>query len=398
MSNKYLAVIPAAFALFLAGCGGGSDSTPEETPGGTPEPPAATNCRGGTIPGPNSTCIPAPTPAPTAFEEAGGTPGALLNEDGGLNFNATSIALPTKVSDLIAGLHGSKNPGMTWDEILNAQEVSLTIGTVTGPGKAVSVKGKELSDFTSNGTDGISAIGNTDKGDITTAHYMGIVGQLVCNGGDCKVTDDKLVGTWYFQGTDNAQMLVKKDDEYVNRDTMNHADWGVWLVAEGQTGKLIRLHRSGGPESHSQNDGGYTPSLVKVPGLSDSATYNGQAAGVSTLYESGTVGSFTATAKLTAKFDTTAKLSGEITGFQGNAVGNNWKLELIETNLLSNGATTTDDSAVGRGATKAINQVEQLATWSAELYGEDGKRPVGVVGDFDGHFADGQAVGVFHAE
>ena len=389
--------VTVAGALALAGCGGESSTTtttqrvvPPVVP---PVPPSSTE---------------------TPFEKAGGTTGALLDPEGDLYVaplnNTAGFEEAKKDGDLISGLYGSKNPGKKWHEILGATDMSLGGGT----GKAVKVTGKR-SDW------GITSTPvTTQNTPITTdVSHKGFTGALICTGADCNspaTASAEFAGSWYFYVTDDtstvsvneaaADWVKDKDDDkkYVLRTAQAYADWGVWLAdVTGRPGRIIHRYRRGGP-----NPGG-TWSGDKAPmGASNEATYTGGAVGVSTLYETKEdagdekVGSFTATAELTATFGSSPTLEGKITDFKGDAVNTNWELELQSSTLTDTGglaaSDNADDNVTNRQTT--ANRAVSFDSWNAQFYGTgtDNDRPVGVVGDFDGRFRDGQAVGVFHAE
>jgi len=393
--------VTLAGALALAGCGG-SDNKPAAVQNNDDDdngPVIQTQCLDGTTVTAPDTC-PVP-PSESAFAKAGGTPGALLNKEGNLVLNnVLATALP-KSSDRIAGLHGSANPGMKWHEALNASKVSLTIGTgngaLTGEGYAIKVTGKKLTDL-QRGSGNDLAAANTDKGGVNDdAVYMGVEGQLVCNADNCKAPSGSggLIGDWYFIADDADAEVVKNGDKYALRATKPHADWGVWLTdATAGAGKQIQRLRTAGPTA--------SLNLAIVNGLPKTATYTGGAVGVSTLHKSGddaaAVGSFTADAELKVTFHTEPKLEGTIKGFDGDAVNTGWELKLMESTIDSSGGTLADSGGATHRQTKGGSAAAQPNGWQAQLYGEANKRPSGVVGDFDGRFVDGQAVGVFYAD
>ncbi len=444
-----------ALSMALAGCGGSSSSggAATSTTSATTTPSTPLNCTGGEVAnlagtacitrltaaqcpanGVNSAgnaCNPAPAePEKTPFEMAGGTPGALLIASGPraglLNREArpetatgfgqfgtvtTAAFNALKPTDKIEGLNGSENPGMTWFNALGAGKTSLTIITggnpVVGEGYALKVTGEDVSDFEFSTVSAPSEGSSSTKGavlglaDGTQVEYMGINGVLICNGDSCSANDDnQLTGDWYFQaraesGTDpDTTLWVKKGKEYALRSTQPHADWGVWLSdADGNgPGKDIEWY------AHGSSTGSLT--FGPVAGLSNTATYEGPAVGVSTLSKTedkaATVGSFTATAKLTATFGTSPTVSGKITDFKGNAVNDKWELELQSSAIETSGAL--GDSGTGTNRATKVGSVSIANTWNAQLYGEENSRPSGVVGEFDGRFDDGQAVGVFHAK
>jgi len=415
--------VTLAGALALAGCGGGS-GTPGTGDGDRRGSTTFTNktiCSNGTeVTGTGSTASAAAsdaadkcpaTPAETPFAKAGGTPDALLDKDGALvHAMAAQSAFDKakKDGELITGLYGSENPGMKWHEALNASKVSLTIGTDdaarTGEGYAIKVTGKKVADLQERTTAISFDSSAVDKGDVVDDNvaYKGIAGRLICNGDNCKdAVNGAVVGDWYFVADNADAEWVKDGENYAARSGKPHADWGVWLsdAASGSAGKRIQLFRNGGPVA--------TLGLNVVSGLPTTATYNGGAAGVSTLYSSGndaaTVGSFTADAELKVTFDDTEanrRLEGTIKGFRGDAVNTAWELKLMSSEIDSNfglAASPTNTLATHR-QTKGGNAAAHRNGWTAQLYGEANKRPSGVVGDFDGRFVDGQAVGVFHAK
>jgi len=409
--------VTVAGALALAGCGGGGG-----TPAGDVDDDDDDNvvtqiqCLDGTTVTAPATCPAAP--AESAFAKAGGTPGALLIASGAnagqLNWSNTAASpremafIALKDTDKISGLHGSKNPGMKWYEALGAQkDVELTISGATRKTNALKVTGKKLSELQENSTDP-SIPSNPTAGTIVNddVGYMGIPGRLICNGDNCKQpAENGLIGDWYFIADSETQEWVKDDDEYVNRDTKPHADWGIWLVDQvNDPGKTINWHRSAGLTANLKLD-----LATDAPAAFNKATYKGAAVGVSTIYETdddpATVGSFTATAELTATFGGSPMLEGTIKDFDGLAANKDWELTLDETAIEATGAladagegNTNQQTSIGPGGQVASAE----GSWNAQLYGtgatSPNERPVGVVGDFDGRFIDGQAVGVFHAD
>ena len=418
ISKLYMPAVTLAGALALAGCGGGS-STPAGDVDDDDDDNVVTKiqCQDGTEVTAPATC---PTvAAESAFAKAGGTPGALLIASGAnagqLNWSSAGAGPRAtafnalKDADKISGLHGSKNPGMKWYEALGAQkDVELTISGATRKTNALKVTGKKLSELQEDSTDP-SIPSNPTAGTIVNAEvgYMGIPGRLICNGDNCKQpAENGLIGDWYFIADSETQEWVKDDDEYVHRDTKPHADWGIWLVDQvNEPGKTINWHRSAGVTANLKLD-----VAANAPAAFNKATYKGAAVGVSTIYKTdddpATVGSFTATAELTATFHTDpteSTLEGTIKDFDGLAANKDWELTLDETLIESTGALGT--AGTGTNRQTSIGPGGQVASaegsWDAQLYGTGAtpnERPVGVVGDFDGRFIDGQAVGVFHAD
>ena len=440
ISKLLMPAVTVAGALALAGCGGGSSTTTtattERNTGGTlsgsGENGAFTDADCVSINGAGSAANSAGTGCSlstsqatrSAFERAGGTPSALLkSEDNTIHYN-TSNALPKEADWSVVN---GENRGEKWTKVLNAGKVSLTIEGVTKETDALKVTGKATADVFST----VPSADDLDvpKDDVTTDNvvYMGIAGNLICNSeAGCDVREGKLVGDWYFYADNANAYWVKADDDsgdYESRDNQAWAEWGVWLDEEStsETGRIARLlamgHVTGAENAELNLDAVETG----TPAAFNKATYEGDAVGVSTLYETEKdkgderVGSFTATAELTATFhDSTPTLEGKITKFRGTAVpaGDKWELTLLPT-LISitpgteNGQTSQANVDGQRGGTRggdalAIHGAHDGTTagngWSGQLYGENGERPDGVVGNFDGRFVEGQAVGVFHAD
>ena len=426
ISKLLMPAVTVAGALALAGCGGGS-STPTVTTDlstglrGSGPDGAITNADCARLNGTGSTANAGGTGCTggdnTQTTQGNLTGAALLiaSDPGKGDLNRAeeapaliSMADYNKLEEdqkVYRGL-GVK-PGDKWHTALGVTEkVDLT--NPRGGAKittyALASEDKEIADFGINFT-----VSETDTGEIlqdpnTTADaavtYMGIQGNLVCNDASaCSSAEDKLTGDWYFiPTTANVDKdWVKKGKIYIDRASVAYADWGVWLGPDSGTGagsgQEIRWFRTGHVTGSSPLD--YDADTRTVL---NSATYTGKAHGVSR-YKAA-VGTFMAEAKLTAKFngddDTGTTLGGEITEFtavNNDAVNEDWKLILMETAIASSSNSVS-------GGSIAIGQ-EELAVstggWTAELYGEENKRPDGVVGDFDGRFGDGQAVGVFQA-
>ncbi|MCY3997549.1 MAG: hypothetical protein OXF07_15535 [Rhodobacter sp.] len=253
----------------------------------------------------------------------------------------------------------------------------------------------------------------------------GIDGTLVC-AAECKYTkkgtDEQttISGSWYFtvsgsEATTPKALYVEdaKTKDYVPRITKPYGEWGYWLPGSGDKrvdiyyaanapGALeLRDYRGRGdrvgPDCDVDMDvaGDYC-GLAPTVAVSNRATYTGDAKGVSYLYGSERkVGAFDATATLHAQFGhgnnnagNEVRLSGVISDFKGVAVNGDWELELERDYGTG---TVTDGGTYG-------NLEGKRGEWEAQLYGEDGKRPTGAVGAFDGYFNDGEVVGGFHVK
>ena len=85
-------------------------------------------------------------------------------------------------------------------------------------------------------------------------------------------------------------------------------------------------------------------------------------------------GHFDATVNLTARFEATPMLGGNITGFVGNAVNSGWNVVLNQAELADTGALSGNGIAYGGAAAGA---------WTAQGYGPTRTPSVGNVGDAD---------------
>jgi len=416
--------VTVAGALALAGCGGGS-STPVTTDTRTVGTTTLTIQPGATShhAGYNYTCDKDRTAAcvititngviqtgaagvtremakaPSTTTQEGLTASALLLSNGFLH-EASAEAdqaafLKAKTGgDLIFG--DSINAGEKWYDALDATERELTVKGQKSETYALSATGKKVSAF------GSVTITSAENGQtVGSAAYKGITGTLVCNGTSCGKTEGDeptLTGGWYFfAAAGDTNDYVKGDDgNYVLRSTQTNADWGIWLNTTAATNSAPAVSEITQRINVAQVGDILTDVDDNAPSGFNTATYEGDAGGVSTLYKKGetaaTVGEFTATAELTATFsDASPMLKGRIFGFDGDAVNRNWELTLADT-ALSSGTVTAGTTRIGEIAGPTGS------SWEAHLYAKRaGTRPDGVVGGFDGRFTDGQAVGVFHA-
>ena len=227
-----------------------------------------------------------------------------------------------------------------------------------------------------------------------TGLYKGIDGVVFCAGTDCKVTDGKLAGSWYFTtNVINAETyyeMVDGDADYTP-ETL-YAQFGHWLTMD-RNAATVRTYAMTG------HTGTGDVMMVNMDAedttLTDkSATYEGTAVGMSLHKEvdsdgapvPGTLqsGTFTAAVTLTAKFQATPMLGGYINGFEGNAVDPDWRVTLVESAFA--GAALTGGTTIATG---------QDGVWSATGYGNAAERPTGIFGGFNAHFSDGHAAGAY---
>ena len=215
---------------------------------------------------------------------------------------------------------------------------------------------------------------------------MGIPGTILCRGDDCEAGDKKVTGSWFF-APDMPKEKYVEDGKGLYEVETAYAKYGHWLTVDDDGTVTV----------HTYNSNAYrgTPDWRRVNESSDvltdkSATYRGSAAGMSA-HRSGDAissGKFTATVTLTAEFHATdPKLSGQVSNFEGAAVGSeDWSVRFYEAPV------DVDNGTVVAGRTVASGRD---GTWSATSYGDSDKRPTGIHGDFNAHFSDGHAAGAY---
>ena len=196
---------------------------------------------------------------------------------------------------------------------------------------------------------------------------------------------------------DTADVDESKSESYVP-ETL-YAQFGHWLTVVDATG-VATVNRYAFTDSTNAN--GADLSYLKVDGVPDSATYTGDAAGMSlhkTVDSDGEItsiysGAFTADAELTLRFGdgVDVTLGGTIDNFQTESDGMNvdsmWTVELERT-------TFTGGSLAGGSNGKTVVTSGRDGDWTATAYGETGMRPTGIFGGFNAHFSDGHAAGVY---
>ena len=129
--------------------------------------------------------------------------------------------------------------------------------------------------------------------------------------------------------------------------------------------------------------------------LPGTATYKGSALGLSALktYTAGEhtgqrSGQFTADVTLNAKFGASRELGGTVDNFMGNAVDDDWSVEL-QKNADNVYFWVSGGVAQGAGGSRT-------GTWQGYPFNQDGVgRPVGFHGNFNAHFKNGHAFGAF---
>ena len=336
------------------------------------------------------------------------SPGATTPGTSGASAPASTVPAAHK--------HTANNAqGRTWAEIAGEANVMMKrLGDSTTPNPVIpvaSIAGMTASAVAPTGTD-LSTTGNTDGTSTSGGTYMGIPGTVWCLGGNdgCSVTDGKLDAGWYFSpdsatayyirnpNRDNsaATPYVAEASTTTDDYASSYASYGYWLTVTGTawTVETFALANGGGTTA------GTDFTLAADADLGDSATYRGEAVGMSvrkTPKAGGgnhiDSGMFTAAVTLTAKFSDTAAaqtVSGLINNFQGDAVGSGWSVRLDA------------PAAGGFGGGLAVASGED-GLWSATAYGDrpvttpatDLARPAGIFGGFSAHFLDGHAAGAY---
>ena len=224
-------------------------------------------------------------------------------------------------------------------------------------------------------------------------------GTFVCLAESCAAVDegDEIGDGWYFTANADANpnlWYAKSDDG--NYKQVAYLEWGVWYETGGSDDSpTYTLSAFAGEGEHSGPIAGHRGNIETVGdddnGLAKTATYTGDAQGLSTFRASTSgeaaapvrSGHFTADVELKATFGGSPTLEGMIDGFEGDAVNTGWKVEIMDTTTLA---------ADGAGNVKGGGH------FTHQTYGEDGKRPTGIVGRFGKDFSDGAVVGVYHAD
>ena len=372
----------------------------------------------------------------------------LGSTDNNIATAAADIPVTTGANAVKGVTSGNNSKGMTWamivgdDDVVTKQLGAITGGTFTAGNqglKVASLAGMDALavDKTESGGDPAPVLvstgtfadgmtyGTPSVAGTPGTEYMGIPGVVFCLGSDCEVgaagtaNAGKLVGSWYFAPSNADTQYVNREDDPATDNVDEsllympetlYVRYGYWLTygdrdqatdadASNDAAVLNRyIVLSGSGATASPN-----LSYAKAPGAPDSATYSGDAIGMSVhkvLDMDGEVtsidsGGFMADVELELRFGTTTDvtLGGTIDNFEGNAVDSNWSVELERRVFgTADGATLgafTDGKAVASG---------RDGEWTATAYGADTERPTGIFGAFNAHFSDGHAAGVYVAD
>ena len=314
--------------------------------------------------------------------------------------------------------------GKTWAGIVGDKAMESRVGASNAPVMIASIDGMsadavavaiaEKTDGYSNGDDFTTA--DEDSG------YNGIPGIAYCLSDTCTVTDGKLEKGWYFTPEDATEFYVKQtnnpetdvdESKLYEVDTL-YAQFGHWLTMvahEADAGTMVvqvnRYATTGG----NTTDLSYLP----APGKPDSATYNGDAAGMSlhktvdtdSVVTSIYSGAFEADAELILRFGDGIDLTlgGTIDNFRTMSDGVNvdplWTVELERRVFTGDGL---EDGAAGSFTDGKTVATGRNGVWSATAYGpapvnvagdDVNPRPTGIFGGFNAHFSDGHAAGAY---
>ena len=301
--------------------------------------------------------------------------------------SATTNAAPEIIAaDMKSAVQMDDATGMIWAQIVGEDNVTMSrLGGSNMNVPIASIAGMARSSI----VDSDFGEGATEASDGTgfDGDYKDIPGTVHCLGTDCKVTDGKLAGSWYFQPTSPKAYYEKVGTDTMYTVEANYTRFGHWLTFSDAVATV---------NTYAWTDGNAEDvALNEDPMLDDSATYAGTAAGMSLhktfdsqgepqdLYS----GRFTADVTLKADFDNTPTVKGTVDNFQGPATDLSWSVELKEMALgTSRGGTAGETSTGGTGAD---------GQWNNQAYGVGFKRPTGILGDFTAHWTDGHVAGAY---
>ena len=298
-------------------------------------------------------------------------------------------------------LRGLPEDAMTWEQIAGADNlVKKAFGTDNMDVDVLPLAGMPLTVLTSSGGTALTALPAFTGGKADAQYYMGVKGTLHCQG-TCSVDGGNLTGKLFFQkaGEEVAETslyywMLPTNAHYT--PYVAYARYGYWLYETG--GDFgIRLF------AHAPT--GYSGDVTEKAGLAKTATYEGEAFGLSALktYTAGThtgqrSGQFTADVTLNATFKVGAakpKMGGKIDNFMGRAVHEDWLVTLQEKDSGLDDQMSVD-GGVAQGAALSGGTAPQAGLWRGETYSQDGVgRPVGAIGSFNAHFSNGHVAGAF---
>ncbi len=329
-------------------------------------------------------------------------------------FGNVPTATSATVGKLVMG--PSDAQGMTWAEIGGSDLMDMRIADgTTGNNKAV--KAKSVAGMTADKL-GLSATPtSTDDGAQADGTYKGITGVLFCAGSDCSVEDvvegtfaattSKLTGSWYFAPSASSMTTYiagtgASAGMYSVEKVAGYVRYGYWLSVASATDDTTTINRYlSGPAAQTGAVYGVNTAVDAFAG--QSASYEGNAVGMSVAWTTDTSGNevagsrasghFDADVSLTMTFGGSPTLEGMISNFRGNGVDTGWEVKL-KSSALSSGVlgTAPTDGTVGGKATSG--------SWTATAWGGSDTsgseaRPTGVHGAFSAGFPNGAAAGVY---
>ena len=322
---------------------------------------------------------------------------ASTTDGGGTRVTHGAVAPADRIEDDVQ-VNMNDHQGHTWAEIVGAPNIldtRIAEGARTKAVKAASIAGMAGDDVNSALTDTDSDDDGTEYADgqqFANSSQDGIPGIAFCGGSDCEVDDDgDLMGSWYFTPTKGDEWYVKLTANADYTVETMYTRFGHWLTSAGVNTRVNTYAMTRGRTSNLNVTTVNT--AVGSTRLTDtSATYNGNAAGMSvekTTNEDGEItdirsGAFTATVKLKATFGRSPTIGGTVANFQGPATDPNWSVELQTTSFR--GAEVDEGRTIATGSD---------GEWRATGYGASGARPTGIFGGFNAHFSDGHAAGAY---
>ena len=322
-----------------------------------------------------------------------------------------TMAMITAGTDTAPVMMRDPVTGMMFAEIVGDMLMDRQISTgATDPVDTRSVKVASIAGMTPMSVFGTPTLPddagvNGSETSTEDTNYKGIPGTVICGGTDCKLTEGKLAGSWYFAPT-SPKVYYKLDADGTMYEPEVYAQYGHWLsMANGDVTVNTFARLLGVPDQAMENGNGLGGTVT------GEAMYSGKAAGMSVheTFDSDDVvtaiesGAFTADVALTARFGAGPSLSGMISNFMGNAVDLAWKVKLgggqdgTAVSLDPSTGSSPDAGGVTSDATGRADTGPN-GVWTAQTYGgatDPVKRPTGIFGNFNAHFTDGDVAGAY---
>ncbi len=296
--------------------------------------------------------------------------------------------------------------GVTFSEIVGSSIVDQRIaGTATRT--TLAVKAVSVAEMAAPGTIEDTVTGtNADvtypdgyQNEALTPWSGDVMGTYFCVG-ECTVVSSVFKGDWYFTPADSNKFYEANDSDPVTYSAeTDYAEYGYWLTENG----TVMIHTYARVATEEESPIGNLRNLDVTTNdandpADDSATYEGGAIGMS-VHGTGDdrqSGEFEADVSLTVKFKAVPNISGTISNFRGNAVGD-WTVTLKDSDLNA----TLENVVLVNGVAVSTGSDGE---WTAQGYGpvqtqdagdDVNHRPTGFFGTFDANFSDGEAVGAY---